>query len=113
MKPTAPAGWRRPDMMWGNHSYNHPLFDKIPIEECVQEVEMTQEIIHKELGFYPTLLRPPAGKTNRCRGTRFSGKRFRYCHLECISLGLARPGCRTRRRTHFISGGARCNPSLP
>jgi peptidoglycan/xylan/chitin deacetylase (PgdA/CDA1 family) len=46
----------------GNHSYNHPLFDKIPIEECIREVEMTQEIMHKELGFYPTLLRPPAGK---------------------------------------------------
>jgi len=48
----------------GNHSYNHPLFDQIPIEECVREVEMTQEIMHKELGFNPTLLRPPAGNIN-------------------------------------------------
>lgn len=45
----------------GNHSYNHPEFDKIPIEECIKEVEMTQAIIHKELGFYPKLLRPPSG----------------------------------------------------
>lgn len=45
----------------GNHSYNHPEFDKIPIQECIQEVELTQAIIHKELGFYPKLLRPPAG----------------------------------------------------
>ncbi len=45
----------------GNHSYNHPEFDKIPIEECIQEVNLTQEIIKKELGFYPTLLRPPSG----------------------------------------------------
>jgi len=45
----------------GNHSYNHPLFDTISIEECIREVEMTQEIMHRELGFYPTLLRPPAG----------------------------------------------------
>lgn len=45
----------------GNHSYNHPEFDKIPIQECIQEVAFTQEIIHKELGFFPTLLRPPAG----------------------------------------------------
>lgn len=46
----------------GNHSYNHPLFDRISLKECIHEVEMTQEIIYKELGFYPTLLRPPAGK---------------------------------------------------
>ncbi|NPV76713.1 MAG: polysaccharide deacetylase family protein [Anaerolineae bacterium] len=46
----------------GNHSYNHPLFDLIPLDECIREVEMTQETIYKELGFYPTLLRPPAGK---------------------------------------------------
>jgi peptidoglycan/xylan/chitin deacetylase (PgdA/CDA1 family) len=45
----------------GNHSFNHPEFDKIPIEECINEVNLTQEIIYRELGFYPTLLRPPAG----------------------------------------------------
>lgn len=45
----------------GNHSYNHPEFDKIPIQECIREVAFTQAIIHKELGFFPTLLRPPAG----------------------------------------------------
>lgn len=45
----------------GNHSYNHPEFDKISIQECIREVELTQAIIHKELGFYPALLRPPVG----------------------------------------------------
>lgn len=45
----------------GNHSYNHPEFDKIPIQECIREVALTQAIIQKELGFFPTLLRPPAG----------------------------------------------------
>jgi len=45
----------------GNHSYNHPEFDKIPLEECIREVDLTQEIIFQKLGFYPTLLRPPAG----------------------------------------------------
>jgi peptidoglycan-N-acetylglucosamine deacetylase len=45
----------------GNHAYHHPEFDKISIQECVREVEMTQQIIHKELGFYPSLLRPPGG----------------------------------------------------
>lgn len=45
----------------GNHSYHHPEFDKISLQECIREVDMTQEIIFKNLGFYPTLLRPPAG----------------------------------------------------
>jgi peptidoglycan/xylan/chitin deacetylase (PgdA/CDA1 family) len=45
----------------GNHSYNHPEFDRIPIQECIREVALTQAIIQKELGFFPTLLRPPAG----------------------------------------------------
>lgn len=45
----------------GNHSYNHPEFDKIPIEDCIGEVELTQQIIRKKLGFFPNLLRPPAG----------------------------------------------------
>ncbi|RQW77918.1 MAG: polysaccharide deacetylase family protein [Methanothrix sp.] len=45
----------------GNHAYTHPDFDKILIQECIREVEMTQQIIHKELGIYPTMLRPPGG----------------------------------------------------
>ena len=45
----------------GNHSYHHPEFDKISIQECIREVEMTQEIIFQKLGFYPNMLRPPAG----------------------------------------------------
>jgi peptidoglycan/xylan/chitin deacetylase (PgdA/CDA1 family) len=45
----------------GNHSYHHPQFDEITLQECISEVEMTQEIIFQNLGFYPKLLRPPAG----------------------------------------------------
>jgi peptidoglycan-N-acetylglucosamine deacetylase len=60
----------------GNHSYNHPLFDQIPLEECIREVEMTQQIIYKELGFYPTLLRPPAGKRTKAVERYFLEKGF-------------------------------------
>ena len=60
----------------GNHSYNHPEFDKIPIDVCISEVEMTQAIMFKELGFYPKLLRPPAGLlTTEVEGT-FLAKGF-------------------------------------
>jgi len=46
----------------GNHSYNHPEFDKIPLAECIHEVQITQDILEQALGLRPTLLRPPAGK---------------------------------------------------
>jgi len=45
----------------GNHSYTHPEFDTISLEDCIWEVEMTQAIIHKELGFYPVIIQPPMG----------------------------------------------------
>ena len=60
----------------GNHSYNHPEFDKIPIDECIQEVELTQAIIKKELGFLPTHLRPPAGFLTSEVETTFLEKGF-------------------------------------
>lgn len=60
----------------GNHSYNHPEFDKIPIDECIREVELTQAIIKKELGFYPTFLRPPSGFLTKEVKTTFLEKGF-------------------------------------
>lgn len=60
----------------GNHSYNHPEFDKIPIEECIKEVDLTQAIIHKELGFFPKLLRPPSGFLTNVVETTFLQKGF-------------------------------------
>ncbi len=60
----------------GNHSYNHPEFDKISIEECIIEVELTQAIIHKELGFYPKLLRPPSGFLTKMVESTFLNKGF-------------------------------------
>jgi peptidoglycan/xylan/chitin deacetylase (PgdA/CDA1 family) len=60
----------------GNHSYNHPEFDKISIQECIVEVERTQQIIHQELGFFPTLLRPPAGLLTQTVEETFLSKGF-------------------------------------
>jgi peptidoglycan/xylan/chitin deacetylase (PgdA/CDA1 family) len=60
----------------GNHSYHHPEFDKIPIDECIREVALTQAIIEKELGFLPTLLRPPAGLLTKDVETAFLARGF-------------------------------------
>jgi peptidoglycan-N-acetylglucosamine deacetylase len=45
----------------GNHSYNHPEFDKVSLEVCLEEVEKTDRILQEQLGIKPVLLRPPAG----------------------------------------------------
>lgn len=45
----------------GNHTYNHPTFDTISLEECLEEVTRTDDILEAELGQRPTLLRPPFG----------------------------------------------------
>lgn len=49
----------------GNHSYNHPDFDGIPLELCIEEVRKTDEILLEQLGIKTKLLRPPAGKLTK------------------------------------------------
>ena len=37
----------------GNHSYNHPLFSRIPLKECFRQIKVTNELIedvYKEAG---------------------------------------------------------------
>lgn len=60
----------------GNHSYNHPSFDAITIEECIREVEMTQAILTQELGITPYLLRPPVGILPPLVGETFLNRGF-------------------------------------
>lgn len=48
----------------GNHSFSHnPLFDLLPSKKMLQDLKMTDEAIHKLLGFYPSTFRPPYGVT--------------------------------------------------
>jgi len=49
----------------GNHSYNHPNFDSIPLELCLEEVYKTEKILAEKLDLKTKLIRPPAGKLNK------------------------------------------------
>ncbi|MGY4704238.1 polysaccharide deacetylase family protein [Bacillus safensis] len=49
----------------GNHSYNHPLLTRLPLEEAVKQVKDTQQLIEKASGYTPTHFRPPYGGTNQ------------------------------------------------
>ena len=45
----------------GNHSFHHPDFDKIPLEECMEEIRMTDDALLAATGFRTRLVRPPCG----------------------------------------------------
>ena len=48
-----------------NHSYIHPDFKKITIEEGLAEIEKTQQIIYKTILHYPRVFRFPYGSVNK------------------------------------------------
>ena len=49
----------------GNHSYSHPDFKKITIEEGLAEIEKSQQIIYKTILHYPRVFRFPYGSVNK------------------------------------------------
>ncbi|RKN64321.1 polysaccharide deacetylase family protein [Paenibacillus ginsengarvi] len=46
----------------GNHSYRHPLFTKITVDQFADEVGRTEEVLNRIIGYRPKLLRPPYGE---------------------------------------------------
>ena len=52
------------DFEIGSHSYNHPDFTKLGIQEMQTELIRTNELIQKVAGIKPTLFRPPYGAYN-------------------------------------------------
>ncbi|WP_054955842.1 polysaccharide deacetylase family protein [Paenibacillus dakarensis] len=48
----------------GNHSYNHALFNKLTLNEFIDQIERTNRIIKSITGLRPRLLRPPYGEIN-------------------------------------------------
>lgn len=45
----------------GNHSYNHPQFGKLKMNDFRIQIIRTENIIHTLAGYKPTLIRPPYG----------------------------------------------------
>ncbi|MDF2721829.1 MAG: polysaccharide deacetylase family protein [Paenibacillus sp.] len=48
----------------GNHSYRHPLFTKLSVEQFAHEIEQTDRQLVSLIGYRPKLLRPPYGEIN-------------------------------------------------
>lgn len=49
----------------GNHSYSHPDFRKLSLEQGLKEIEKTQAIVFKTIGRYPRIFRFPYGLVNK------------------------------------------------
>ncbi len=49
----------------GNHSYSHPLFDEIALQEVKEEVLKTHRLLKEKVGVETRYMRPPAGKLTR------------------------------------------------
>lgn len=49
----------------GNHSYTHPNFKKISINEGLEEIEKTQNAIYEVIKHYPRIFRFPYGAINK------------------------------------------------
>ncbi len=45
----------------GNHSFTHPNFDELTVEQGLQEIEKADEALFLALGFRTKLVRPPSG----------------------------------------------------
>lgn len=48
----------------GNHSYNHPLFAKLSLQQFQRQISRTNRILHSIIGVKPHLIRPPYGFIN-------------------------------------------------
>jgi polysaccharide deacetylase family sporulation protein PdaB len=51
----------------GNHSYSHPLFTKLTVEQAQGEVEQAGKTISRLAGYTPKLFRPPFGQINEAQ----------------------------------------------
>ena len=78
-KRIVPGACWLPVMMSATIPTTIPNLIRSRLKECITEVEMTQAIMHKELGFYPTLLRPPAGLLTKEVEETFLAKGFDIC----------------------------------
>ena len=48
----------------GNHTYSHKRLGSVNCEGMIEEIRKTDEIIYGITGIYPSLFRPPEGKTS-------------------------------------------------
>jgi len=67
-----------------NHVWNHPVMTQIPWEDMKSQLYHTSEAIYNATGKFPTVMRPPYGKTTN----PINGRILKEIHLPVILWSL-------------------------
>lgn len=70
----------------GNHSYNHPNLPKMSDENFHYQIQHTEDILHRLIGYYPKLVRPPYGAINESQILWLAGQNFKVINWNVDSL---------------------------
>ena len=70
----------------GNHSYDHPQFSKISIQQFESQVNKTNEIIKKTIGYTPRFIRPPYGSVTEDQLRWGAQKAYTFVNWDVDSL---------------------------
>ncbi|MCQ6558780.1 polysaccharide deacetylase family protein [Paenibacillus mendelii] len=60
--PSIVRRMQREGHMIGNHSYSHPVFSRISLQQFQQQVMRTDALLRPLIGYSPKLIRPPYGE---------------------------------------------------
>jgi len=90
----------------GNHSWSHPDFSQIPAEKIAGEVEETQRIMWKILGYQGTLFRLPYGRYSDT-ALAVIGDRGLYTIQWDVVSGDPDPNVTAGRMTAWVTDQAR------
>ncbi|MHA6528974.1 polysaccharide deacetylase family protein [Paenibacillus sp. BAC0078] len=91
----------------GNHSYNHPQFGKISVNEFRSQIIRTENIIDALAGYKPRLIRPPYGDINEQQLQWAKAHGYKLVNWNVDSLdwrGLSRSQVRNNIVSHAGKG---------
>lgn len=61
-----------------NHSYSHANFSEISLNQVINEIETTNDIIESQIGYKPEVIRPPYGYISDSQLDYFSNKDYKF-----------------------------------
>ena len=69
-----------------NHSYTHTNFASITIEQATQEIERTNDIIERQIGYRPEIIRPPYGFITDSQLDYFNDKNYKFVNWSLDTM---------------------------
>lgn len=69
-----------------NHSYSHINFAEISLNQVVKEIEMTNDIIERQTGYKPEVIRPPYGSISNSQLDYFRDKNYNFVNWSLDTM---------------------------